>query len=47
MTTLITGAAGFIGFHMAEALLKEEEKVITFIRRGEDLRNSRKRDAAQ
>ena len=28
MTTLITGAAGFIGFHMAEALLHEEEKVI-------------------
>ena len=28
MTTLITGAAGFIGFHLARRLIKEGERVI-------------------
>ena len=28
MTTLITGVAGFIGYHMAEALLSRDEKVV-------------------
>ena len=28
MTTLITGVAGFIGYHMAEALLGRDEKVV-------------------
>ena len=28
MTTLITGVAGFIGYHMAEALLARDEKVV-------------------
>ena len=28
MTTLITGVAGFIGYHMAEALLVRDEKVV-------------------
>ena len=28
MTILLTGAAGFIGMHVAEALLARDEKVI-------------------
>ena len=28
MTVLITGAAGFIGFHLAEKLLKRGDKVV-------------------
>ena len=30
MTTLVTGAAGFIGFHLSKRLIEQGEKVIGF-----------------
>ena len=37
MTTLVTGAAGFLGGHVAELMLAEGEPTAVLLRPGEDL----------